>query len=124
MTYDASKEKRRPIAIAIPAFAMAAMAMGAHAGTITGTVLEAASGKPVASASVSVSGTTLNAITSTDGRFVFPDVPTGTYTVTATYRGFHDSSGAVKVVDETPVDISISAYEAAISEVVVAANRY
>jgi len=101
---------------------MVAIATDAQAGTITGTVVEAASGKPVASANVSVSGTQFSTTTSADGRFAFPDVPKGTYTINVTYRGFHDSSGGVSVVDDTPVDIKISAYETALGEVVVAAN--
>jgi Ca-activated chloride channel family protein len=51
------------------------------AGRITGRVLDAHTGQPVAGATVVVEGTGLTALTGTDGVYTVPDVPTGEYIV-------------------------------------------
>ncbi len=96
----------------------------AQAGTITGTVADPASGKPVASASVSIPGTTYTTTTSADGRYTLENVPNGTYTLTVTYPGFRDSSEAVTVSGDKPAEVNLNAYAATLDYVVVAANRY
>lgn len=124
MTYDESRKDLMPAALAIPALALATMAINADAGTITGTVVEAASGKPAAAASVTVSGTSQSTVASGDGRFSFQDVPAGRYSLTVTYRGVQDSSSTVNVADDAPVDVQINMYDSSLAEVVVVANRY
>jgi TonB-dependent receptor len=108
--------------MAVPALAVAT-AMTAEAGTITGTVTDPA-GKPVASADVSISGTSYSTSTAADGRFTLPDVQKGTYIVTVRYPGFHDSSEAVTLADDKTVEVNFNAYAAELSDVLVVANRY
>jgi hypothetical protein len=66
-------------------------------GLIVGQIVEAASGRPIAGGVATITGAPLTsnsgppriqAITGTDGRFVFRDLPKGSYTITATKGGY------------------------------------
>ena len=77
-------------------------------GAITGQVVDATTGKPVSAAIVSISGpgittrvipsagpvwqpSVLPILTAADGRFLFRDLPAGTFTITATKNGYSDT---------------------------------
>src|SRR5437016_900446 len=104
MSCNRIRNRKRSTATAVTAIVVSATAMNANAGTIVGTVIESSTGKPAAAATVSIAGTTYATTTSADGRFTLQDVPSGTYTVTANYRGLRDGSAAVTVADGPPVE--------------------
>lgn len=72
-------------------FVSAAVAQQNPTGTLQGTVLDP-SGAVITGASVSVTntatGTAFNAASESNGRFVVPNLPTGTYNVTVVKEGF------------------------------------
>jgi hypothetical protein len=94
-----------------------APAPAARDGMITGQVVDAASGKPVSSAIVSLAGAGVplqlpsapstgfrllsgvpRILTGTDGRFVFRDLPDGNFTVLATKGGYADGESGRRVI--------------------------
>ena len=124
MSCNRVRNRRRSATTAVTAIMVSATAINANAGTIVGTVIDSSTGKPAAAATVSIAGTSYAATTSSDGRFTLQDVPNGTYTVTASYRGLRDGSAAVTVADGPPIEVNINTREVTLSEVVVATNRY
>ena len=83
-------------------------------GSISGTVLHATTQDPVEGANVSVRvesvpPVTITVMTEADGSYYFPNVPAGTYTVTASLTGFNTSTlSDIEVVsgeNTTGVDI-------------------
>jgi len=123
MNYPPSELARGASALCIAAVALASPRI-AQAGTITGSVADTATGKPLASANVTIPGSAYTTTTSGDGRYTLQDVPDGTYTVTVTYPGFRDSSEVVSVSGDKPAEVNFNAYIATLDYVVVAANRY
>jgi len=76
-------------------------------GVITGQVVDAVSGKPVSAAIVTITGPGIvaapgrgaasgapvpNILTGADGRFAFPGLPDGSFTITATRSGYGDGA--------------------------------
>jgi hypothetical protein len=68
-------------------------ALSPNPGTISGTVTDAATGAPIAGATVSYSGG--SAITDGNGNYNFAAVSEGTYTLTASATGYQNQSGTV-----------------------------
>ncbi|HEX8393874.1 MAG TPA: TonB-dependent receptor [Longimicrobium sp.] len=86
------------------AFAFLALLAGLplHAqsgGRITGQVVSAANGSPVADAQVSVVGTRLTGRTGPDGRYTINGVPAGQYQVRAGQMGFASTAVSVTVAE-------------------------
>jgi TonB-dependent starch-binding outer membrane protein SusC len=67
-------------------------------GTVIGRVVEAASQRPLAGASVTVDGTRVGSLTATDGRFILTGVPAGSQQVRAQMFGFGAQPQGVTVV--------------------------
>ena len=79
-------------------------------GVITGQVVDASSGRPVAAAIVSISGGALGGrigpgsgappriLTGSDGRFVFRDLPLGSLTIIATKGGYSEGASGRRVI--------------------------
>ena len=77
-------------------------------GVITGQVVDAASGKPVGAAIVSIGGPLLGVgpgarqlpriLTGGDGRFLFRDLPAGSFTITATKGGYAEGASGRRVL--------------------------
>lgn len=94
--------------------------------TLTGTVIDKASERPLANVSVSIVGTRIGATTDSLGRFVLPAVPLGRHHVSFTYIGYKTvtipevlvTSGKQVVLD-VPLDQQI----AALNAVTVTAGR-
>lgn len=68
----------------------------AQTGSITGSVTDEA-GAPLPGANVTVEGTQLGASTDADGDYSVSNVPSGTYTVTASFIGYESASSSVTV---------------------------
>jgi outer membrane receptor protein involved in Fe transport len=113
-----------------PATATAAVPRPAG-GRITGTVTEAATGKPVSYATVSIldaSGKAINGgVAGDDGKFVLPGIPAGTYTVQITFLGFKDETRPGVVVEPGGTvalgSITLGASAQALKEVVVTGRK-
>jgi outer membrane receptor protein involved in Fe transport len=113
-----------------PATATAAVPRPAG-GRITGTVTEAATGKPVSYATVSIldaSGKAVNGgVAGDDGKFVLAGVPAGTYTVQVTFLGFKDETRPGVVVEPGGTvalgSITLGASAQALKEVVVTGRK-
>ncbi len=67
-------------------------------GTISGSVVDASTGKYLEGAEVSVDGTAIHTVTAREGSFFLPDVPAGAHTVTVAYPGLEPKSSSVSVV--------------------------
>jgi len=63
-------------------------------GRLTGTVTDSTLGRPLADARIVIAGTSLFAITNSEGRFFIPDVPAGSYSITFSHPRL-DSLGVV-----------------------------
>jgi TonB-linked SusC/RagA family outer membrane protein len=89
-------------------------------GTVTGRVIDDATGKPVPLAQVSVSGTTIGRETDNTGRFLIPGVPAGVHRVEVRRVGFRPASRSVTVTDggTATVDFSLTAAPTTLAEVV------
>lgn len=89
-------------------------------GGIAGRVTAIESGEPLVGVSVSVGGTTLGAVTSSDGRYTIRAVPEGTYTVMARRIGFAQDSQRVTVTtDQIAIaDFALASFAARLGDVV------
>jgi hypothetical protein len=85
------------LSVAILSQAPAPTPSSTGTGLIVGQIVEAGSGRPIAGGVATITGAPLasgsgppriQAITGTDGRFVFRDLPKGSYTLTATKGGY------------------------------------
>ncbi len=99
-------------------------ALGQGQGTIVGHVVDATTRQPVVSAQVTVAGTTLGAVSGTDGAFRITNVRPGTVTVRAQRIGYAARSVTVTVTagQETTADLALEPTAAVIDEVVVTAS--
>ncbi len=94
-------------------------------GKITGTVRDAISGDPLAGAIVIVEGTSLGAAADADGYFLVVRVPSGAYSVSASYLGYRKMiQQNVRVLTDLTTELSFSLNEEAIQgeEVIVTAE--
>ncbi|MDO7854490.1 TonB-dependent receptor domain-containing protein [Hymenobacter convexus] len=101
------------------------------AGRVSGTVTDAATGKPVSYASVAVldaNGSPVNGgVCGDDGKFVLPGIPAGTYTVQVSFVGYknEDRPGVVvtagNATDLGTVKLAVSAQK--LGEVVVTGQK-
>ncbi len=69
----------------------------ATTGTITGSVVDASTGKYLEGAEVTIDGSALNAVTARDGSFTFAGVPAGPRTLTISYPSLESKSASVIV---------------------------
>jgi uncharacterized protein (DUF2141 family) len=96
----------------------------AQDGLITGQVVDAASGKPVSAAIVTIAGTGIavapgrggaaNAsvpriLTAADGRFAFQGLPDGSFTITATRSGYGDGASGRRRPGGSPQAVVLNA---------------
>jgi hypothetical protein len=95
-------------------------------GIIRGTVKDKGSSQPLAGVNVIVEGSNLGASTDVDGGFIIRNVPSGTYSVRATYIGYQSYSlRNVQVVQtmSSRIDFELAEAHVQMSEVVVRADR-
>ncbi|HVS50992.1 MAG TPA: TonB-dependent receptor [Opitutaceae bacterium] len=86
---------RGVLAFASALLAFLAPARAQTAGSLTGTVLDAATGKFLEGATVSVEGTNIETTTEREGRFVLRDVPAGAHNVVVSYPGLETNTSSV-----------------------------
>ncbi len=73
------------LALALPVTALFAQP---RTGVLSGRVLEAPAGPPIANAQVTVAGTTIGALTNEEGRYIIRGVPVGVVTIRAVRLGY------------------------------------
>jgi len=84
------------------------MRLGAEMqGTITGRVLDAQTGQPLAAAQVSLGDGLVSALTQENGSFILPDVPVGTHTITVQRIGYLNASQEITVAEGQTVTVEI-----------------
>ncbi len=100
-----------------------AVGVGGSAGTVSGLVVDAATGQTLPGASIRLTGTTLGAATGLDGRFRISGVPPGTYTVVVSFAGYGSASQAVGVSDQQGATLQVWLASASLGEVEVVSER-
>lgn len=105
-------------------FALLAVAV-AFQGTVTGTVREAESGTPIASATVEVSGTRFRAVSDPAGRFVLR-LPVGNHELVARIIGYRSARRQLAVAESSTVtaDFALEPLSVPLAEVVVSPSRF
>ncbi|HYR07527.1 MAG TPA: TonB-dependent receptor [Longimicrobium sp.] len=105
--------------------ALGAAPLAAQAGQVTGRVLDAATGRPVAAARVTVQGLQLAANAGVDGRYTLTGVPAGPRTLTVAALGYASKTVTGVVVPAggaVTQDVSLSAATLLLESVTVTAQ--
>jgi len=84
--------------------------------TVSGTVREAETGDPLLGATVRVKGTTVGALTDSDGRYLLDVPPTGEVLI---FSFVGRSPLEVPIADRTEIDVSLETQDLSLDEVVV-----
>lgn len=116
-------KKSLPLALlALAAFAFSVEGAFAQ-GTVTGTVVDATSSETLPGVNVVVEDLGVGGATSSDGEFRITDVPAGSYTLSATYVGYQQSTRSIEVQDgeTTTVRIQLQRSSVELEDVVVTA---
>jgi iron complex outermembrane receptor protein len=119
---------RRVLALTVLALGILPIAsarLAAQAGTITGKVTDAGSGRPIENVGVSAEvagGQRYGAITGADGSFRINNLPDGSYTVTARLLGYERKSAANIRPGQT-IDFALTQATTTLSQTVVTASR-
>jgi len=97
----------------------------AETGTIAGKVDVERTGTPLSAANVIIEGTSIGVLTKADGSFIMKNVPTGTYTVTASFLGYEKQTKTVEVKSDltTTVMFSLRMKPIGIAGITVTATR-
>ena len=85
-----------------------AAASTATAGSVTGRVVDADTGDPLAFSNVIVVGTERGAITDDSGRFTIDGLDTGTYSIKVSYIGFEDFQKTANVTEGSATTMEFS----------------
>ncbi len=87
----------------------------AQQGVVTGQVVDARSGQPVASAQVSVVGTQLGTLTDREGNFRIPNVTAGEQQIRATFIGYRSTTQTANVVAGQTATVNFRLEQSAIA---------
>ena len=120
MGHTLVRQRARWIALAF-AFLPTSLVAQATTGTVRGRVVDAAGGRGLPDAQVSVEGTRLGALTGANGDFTIPAVPTGPHNVVVRRIGYAPATKLVAVTADgaTTGDIALTASALNLTEVVV-----
>ena len=112
------------VGLAVPAAISAQQTPSGQGGTIAGTVRDRATQQPVASAQVSLIGTTRGALTTDQGTYRLTNVPAGSYQVRVLRIGFQASVLPVTVTNgqSTTLDVPLGATVVTLDQVTVTAT--
>ena len=93
-------------------------------GSIQGKVTGAASGEPLFGANIFLEGTSIGAATDIDGTYYISNVPTGSYTLRASYIGYKTVKEKIQVNEGEHLELNIKLTVVAVStkEVVITAQ--
>ena len=106
---------------AVAGGALFAPAHAQQTGSVTGTVSNVATGRPISGVQVHIPGTSLGTLTAASGQYTITNVPVGEVTVVADMIGFGRESRTVTVTPGTAATLNFGINERAISlgEIVV-----
>ncbi|MGH7463926.1 MAG: carboxypeptidase regulatory-like domain-containing protein, partial [Longimicrobiales bacterium] len=109
------------VGAALLAGSLLAAPAAAQTGSVTGRVLSAESGEPLAGVHIRVEGTDRQVLSQPNGRYLLLQVPAGTHTVNATLIGFASTPQTVTVEagETTQLDLRLQPEAVALSEIVV-----
>lgn len=112
---------QRNIFVCILMFCAAVASAYASTGSISGTVLSAATAHPLPGASVSIVQLQRGAIADKNGHFVIANLPLGTHTLRITYTGYAPvvQEVAVRSTESTTVEVKLQERFVELDEVVV-----
>jgi TonB-linked SusC/RagA family outer membrane protein len=107
--------------IALAASALARDALAQQTGSVRGTVLDSATSRGIAGAQVTITGTSLGALTNDAGQYTIRSVPVGPVTVRAQRIGYTPSDLRLTVIanDAVTADFTLNPSARTLSEVVV-----
>ncbi|MBX6330765.1 MAG: TonB-dependent receptor [Gemmatimonadaceae bacterium] len=93
-------------------------------GVIVGTVVDAATHEPIATATVVIEGTRLGTMTNDSGQYRIPNVPPGTVTLSARRIGYAKQTQSVTVTADREVraDFALARSASALEQVVITAT--
>lgn len=106
-------------------WALSFMGVSAQNGTVKGKIIDAKTNEPLIGASVMIEGTGNGAAADLDGNFVIRNLPSGTYTLKASYVSYNPlikKGIVVAAAKETVVDFLLSSDDIALQEVEVVAK--
>jgi len=108
--------------LALAAFAFSVEGAFAQ-GTVTGTVVDATNSETLPGVNVVVEDLGVGGATDSEGQFRITDVPAGSYTLSATYVGYQESTRSIEVQDgeTTTVRIQLQRSAVELQDVVVTA---
>jgi TonB-dependent starch-binding outer membrane protein SusC len=108
-------------AFALMFFTVPSVAFAQERGSVRGTVVEAATQRPLAGVQVTVVGTQLGTSTNAEGRFLIGGVPTGTQQIRIRSIGYGADTKTVNVVSGAvaSVDFTLNIAAVALDELVV-----
>ncbi len=104
--------------VAVSLFAPVAASAQDGSGRITGLVLDASTGAPLAGVDVVLDGTSFRTATDRTGTFRLAGVPAGSYTVVVAYLGHGDEKAPVTVTANADVRVEVSLAPTRFSETV------
>ena len=106
---------------ALFALALTAEPAVGQMGTVTGSVVDDATGAPVNGVQISIEGTNRGGLTNQQGRYLVVNVPAGTHTVRATYIGFRTTTTEVSVTADAiaTADFRLEVSALSMDEIVV-----
>jgi outer membrane receptor for ferrienterochelin and colicin len=110
------------LALMLVSLLMTAQCLAQNTGKITGKVTDAATREELVGANVSLEGTSYGASTNVDGEYVIIKVPSGIYTIVATYMGYRRTiTKNVQVLNDltTRINLQLSQSTIALNEEVV-----
>lgn len=77
--------------------ALPALATAQERGTVTGAVVDQTNQQPLAGVQIFIAGTERGTLTNSEGRYLIPNVPAGSYEVRATRLGYSQGTASVVV---------------------------
>ena len=94
-------------------------------GSLTGTVRDAATNQPLTGAHIKVEGTSIGTITDDAGGFSLPELPNGSWKITASFLGYESQTLEVIIRNNQPSEISFSLSLSALTvrEIEITGNR-
>lgn len=104
---------------------LAALTFGQNKGSLSGYVRNARSGEPLIGATIQIDGTNLGTVSDLEGFYEITDVPTESYSVTASYLGYEprtEFNVIVKSAGNPELNFALTEAIESLTEVVVKAS--
>lgn len=110
-----------PLLIGVASILAWPVAVAAQTGAVTGVVVDAASGRPLLDAQISVPGSGLGVLTNASGRYTIRNVPVGQVTVRVDLIGYSSGQSTVTISagQTATVNFNLSQDAIALGEIVV-----